>query len=114
MKELEDLTVEARHDSTRWFGDGATVDDLGYHALALCGEAGEFANLVKKIERGTHTDTDLREDLESELVDVLTYVFTLAGILDINLDEAYAEKRKYNDKRFTEARMRREEKGDRL
>lgn len=41
--------------------------------LAICGEAGELANLLKKVVRGDFTLEERREEIEDEIADVLTY-----------------------------------------
>lgn len=42
-------------------------------ALAICGEAGELANLVKKCLRGDSTVLEKRSEILSELADIITY-----------------------------------------
>lgn len=65
------------------------VDGIMYTTLGLVGEAGEIANKVKKIlrdDRGMLTP-DRRNDLQSELGDVLWYVASLAYELEIDLSD---------------------------
>jgi len=60
-------------------------------ALALCGEAGELVNLIKKDWRGditTHNMETWRKRIEEELVDVRIYLELLARAYEVNLDEA--------------------------
>src|SRR5690606_4184457 len=62
---------------------------------ALCGEAGELANLAKKIRRGRPTDPTLesaKEDLAHELADIVTYADIIATKLGINLGQAIRDK----------------------
>ena len=101
---LEQLVEQAQRDSKDWFGDTTTVDDLGFHALALCGETGEFANLVKKIERGTSSYEEVQQLLREELIDVFTYMLNIAGILEMDVLQEYTKKRTINQNRFTIAR----------
>lgn len=67
-------------------------DDLHFVALALAGEAGELANLVKKEWRG---DADARgshwsEKVNSEICDVAAYAFMAACVQGFDLlDETY-------------------------
>jgi NTP pyrophosphatase (non-canonical NTP hydrolase) len=62
---------------------------LIYPTLGLAGEAGEIANKVKKILRDNSGELqeDVRQDLISELGDVLWYVAALATDLKVELSE---------------------------
>jgi NTP pyrophosphatase (non-canonical NTP hydrolase) len=70
------------------------VGNLVYPALALTGEAGELANVVKKLVRQsdslapvTVVDDEDRAKLGEELGDVLWYVSALATELGFTLEE---------------------------
>lgn len=65
---------------------------LSQWANAVCGELGEAANLIKKIERGDYTLSHAQEDLADELCDVITYVDLLAYRAGIDLDTAILRK----------------------
>ncbi len=60
-----------------------------YPTLGLTGEAGEIANKVKKILRDNSGELqeNVRQDLISELGDVLWYIAALATDLNIELSE---------------------------
>lgn len=58
-------------------------EKVRFMALALCGEAGELANLVKKDWRGDAGDR--HDKIREELVDVANYAFMLAEALHIDL-----------------------------
>jgi NTP pyrophosphatase (non-canonical NTP hydrolase) len=63
--------------------------NLEYPTLGLAGEAGEVANIVKKIQRddqGVLTD-EKREKLKDELGDVLWYISACADELGLTLAE---------------------------
>jgi NTP pyrophosphatase (non-canonical NTP hydrolase) len=62
---------------------------LIYPTLGLAGEAGEVANKVKKILRDNsgELEEDVRQNLISELGDVLWYVAALATDLKTELSE---------------------------
>ena len=63
--------------------------NLEYPTLGLAGEAGEVANVVKKIQRdsgGIVTD-EIRVKLKDELGDVLWYISACADELGLTLAE---------------------------
>lgn len=62
---------------------------LNFLALAICGEAGELANLVKKQWRGDKID---RAEIRDEIADIRIYLEHLARHLHIDLDRACEEK----------------------
>jgi NTP pyrophosphatase (non-canonical NTP hydrolase) len=65
------------------------MSNLEYPTLGLAGEAGEVANIVKKIQRdhaGVLTD-EVRGKLKDELGDVLWYISACADELGLTLDE---------------------------
>jgi NTP pyrophosphatase (non-canonical NTP hydrolase) len=60
----------------------------GEERIGLVGEAGEFADKVKKLLRNETPITDeVRETLALELGDVLWYVATIADKLDWDLEQ---------------------------
>ena len=59
---------------------------LEYGTLALCGEAGELANVVKHISYYKDTSYD-GANIVDELSDVLWYVACVADSLNIKLSE---------------------------
>ncbi|MBA2494798.1 MAG: nucleoside triphosphate pyrophosphohydrolase family protein [Acidobacteria bacterium] len=65
------------------------LSNLEYPTLGLAGEAGEVANIVKKIQRdfgGKITD-EIRAKLKDELGDVLWYISACADELGLTLTE---------------------------
>lgn len=62
---------------------------------AVCGELGEAANIIKKIERGDFTLDEARETLAREFADIVTYLDILAMRSGVNLGEA--TKKKFNE-----------------
>ncbi len=65
---------------------------LSQWSNAVCGELGEAANLIKKIERGDFTLEEARSDLAKELADVVTYLDILAHRAGVDLGAATREK----------------------
>src|SRR5438045_7460690 len=63
--------------------------NLEYQTLGLAGEAGEVANIVKKIQRdhGGVLNDEIRGKLKDELGDVLWYISACADELGITLTE---------------------------
>lgn len=108
------LAKQCLEDSERWFGDASCVESIPHHALAMCGEAGEFANIVKKIERGSLDikTPQVRYDLAMELTDVFVYMLNLAGLMKIDLGKTYEIVRSANEKRFMQQRAEREAHGE--
>ena len=65
------------------------LENLEYPTLGLAGEAGEVANVVKKIQRdfGGEITTEIRARLKDELGDVLWYISACADELKLTLEE---------------------------
>ena len=63
--------------------------NLEYPTLGLAGEAGEVANIVKKIQRdhGGVLNDEVRGKLKDELGDVLWYISACADELGLTLQE---------------------------
>lgn len=65
------------------------LSNLEYPTLGLAGEAGEVANIVKKIQRdhGGEITGEIRAKLQDELGDVLWYISACADELGLTLRE---------------------------
>jgi NTP pyrophosphatase (non-canonical NTP hydrolase) len=65
------------------------LQNLEYPTLGLAGEAGEVANIVKKIQRdfGGEITEETRQKLKDELGDVLWYISACADELGLTLAE---------------------------
>src|SRR5262245_13782234 len=72
LADIRAIVEQCQSDSRRWFPD--TADDLGFNVLALAGEVGELANLVKKVLRGSVDPSEVYEDMETEAADVFIYI----------------------------------------
>jgi len=73
--------------------------------IALTGELGEFANLIKKANRDRRVlekklDNEMIEKLKEELTDCFIYMIILSTILDMDVEKEYLKKLKFNKKRF--------------
>jgi len=106
------LQKQCQDDSERWFGDTHAGHSLVHQTLALAGEVGELANIVKKIDRKSLdiSDAATRIHLAEECADILTYLLNVADLLQIDLEQAYHIVRGKNEKRFMAARAEREAK----
>ncbi len=62
---------------------------VNFLALAICGEAGELANLIKKKWQGDHVD---RDHVKDEIADIRIYLEHLAHHLGIDIDKACESK----------------------
>ena len=65
------------------------LKNLEYPTLGLTGEAGEVANIVKKIQRdfGGEITDEIRLKLKDELGDVLWYISACTDELGLTLNE---------------------------
>lgn len=71
----------------------AGPERLRFLTLALCGEAGELANYVKKEWRGDDiVPAVFAKSVEKELADIGNYVFMLAEALGVDLPQAMLDK----------------------
>jgi NTP pyrophosphatase (non-canonical NTP hydrolase) len=97
-----DVTAANRSRASRWhpgYPDDAdwTVADW---SNAMCGEAGELANVIKKLRRyefglrgaGDPTEDDLRAMAAKEVADVYLYLDLLATKLGVDLPAAVVAK----------------------
>jgi NTP pyrophosphatase (non-canonical NTP hydrolase) len=95
----EGIPQQCLDDGMKWFpGQSQTPMDM---ALGLCGESGEVAEVIKKLRRGSITYPKAQERMKSELADVFTYLMALCAMYEVNIIDAYHEKRFENDERFS-------------
>jgi NTP pyrophosphatase (non-canonical NTP hydrolase) len=99
---LNTIVEQCADDSRRWFPTKSR--DLTFLTVCAAGELGEFANVLKKIERGTtSTASELlsaHAAMGEELTDLFIYTCVLADALGVNLEDAYRAKRAFNQRRF--------------
>jgi len=93
-------------NSIKWFPDamtnsmGAVQIDLVVTVLGIAGEAGEVADVLKKVARGSITLEEARSLLAEESIDLFHYLCMLWVALQIDPSEEYSKKTLFNDKRF--------------
>ena len=83
---------------------GDDLDGLEFAALALAGEVGEVANLLKKARRAAWRGESItldKHELSRELADVLAYTLKLSNLLEVDLGTIYQEKMRTNWGRFS-------------
>lgn len=101
---------KANRDRQKEWDVGNEPVNILFRAIEFCGEVGELANEIKKLERSRYqikggiVDT---ENLKDEIGDVLITLFLLADSLDIDLLDVAIEKfnktsKKYNFKTLIE------------
>lgn len=105
LNELIDFQKEfdSRHEGTfKW--DTKVSDEnlefLEFLVIALMGEVGETANIIKKILRGDFKLSEKKEDLEEEISDIFAYLLKLSYQMDIDIESTYLKKMKINEERF--------------
>jgi NTP pyrophosphatase (non-canonical NTP hydrolase) len=97
---LREMIAQCRRDSEQWFPHSQTLPML---TLCMVGEAGEVANLVKKVARGTHNISDLSDMIAEEVIDVLVYLCNIMGHPDlkgVDWQQIWTRKRAFNAVRF--------------
>lgn len=82
-------------------------NELEYLTLGLIGEAGEVAGKVKKVIRGDYPLEEVREDIVSELGDVLWYLASMCNMLGVkSISELARMNKEKLTKRFLENKIR--------
>lgn len=119
--ELKDLAkfqkeFDLKHFPKFWNikDDKDFLNSLEHMAIALAGEVGEFANIVKKIHRKFENlepkiEKDLIEKLREEITDVFIYVLITSNLLKMDLEKEYFKKMKINEKKFKDFRNKNKE-----
>jgi len=79
------MNFDDYQDRARAFAMYPEEIELAYLTMGLVGEAGEVANKMKKVFRDGKEIS--REDMKSELGDVMWYVANLAKVYDLPLSE---------------------------
>jgi NTP pyrophosphatase (non-canonical NTP hydrolase) len=94
---------DERHAGRFEWSQTASAENLQpllHIALALAGEVGELANVVKKVERGDLSYAEALGRLEEEAADVLIYLLKLSYQTGIDLETAFVKKQLANAARF--------------
>ena len=88
---FEDFQEMNRRRCEEGFGHPVVWDEPSWPiqnwALAIAGESGELANLIKKCLRGDFTVPEKRDEILDELADIITYCDLAISSLSANTDE---------------------------
>lgn len=87
FKNSKGLPAHSKEDGSDW--------SSAQWLQAVIGELGEYANVMKKVERGDLTFEEAKPSIEKELADVMTYLDILAFRLGVDL--AKATENKFNE-----------------
>jgi NTP pyrophosphatase (non-canonical NTP hydrolase) len=94
MNELRKLAIANAARQTEWDPEGKT-SSFTYRAAELAGEAGEAANILKKLERerlGIRGSRATKQQLADELADVVICASLAANVSGIDLWDAVVSK----------------------
>lgn len=69
-----------------------TTRPIPFFALAISGEAGELANIIKKVERGDYSYDDVRPEIGKEIADIFTYLDLLCEEMGLDFSEVIQKK----------------------
>ena len=92
------IAEQCGEDSRTWFPDLAS--STTFMALAAAGEVGELCNLIKKVERGTHSPEDVAGQVVSEAMDAIIYLLNILDIEGQDVAALYDKIRENNARRF--------------
>lgn len=92
IKKLTDESVDRAERYIHTDG-GIQVWDEAAWMMALMGEVGEAANMLKKVKRGSlKWNKKTKKEVAHELADIQCYLVLLAARLEIDLTDAVIEK----------------------
>ena len=105
LKQIANLQADFDEHHAGTFRWGRTVDEespsiLEHSLVCLVGEIGEFANILKKINRGDQAYSDAKSALTEELADTFIYVIQIANQMGVDLETEFTTKLRMNWERF--------------
>ena len=112
MKTIADFIESQRkfdgqhHSTYDWSAtvNESNVEILEHILLAVLGELGEAANVVKKVVRGDRSLEESKTELTEEITDVFIYMLKLIYQLDIDIEDEYRKKMEFNTVKFEKYR----------
>ncbi|MBA6343027.1 nucleotide pyrophosphohydrolase [Colwellia sp. MB02u-10] len=96
-----DLTHEVAGNPFYTKIDENNLNELEHLAVCVLGELGEFCNILKKVTRGDFELSEVKYDLDEELVDVFIYLIKISNQFDVNLESVFLKKLEKNKSRFS-------------
>lgn len=105
INELTDIQqkFDALHKGTFDWDESISDDNLQileFLMVALMGEVGESANIIKKIVRGDYKLREKKDALADEFADIFAYLLKMSYQLGIDIEDAYLNKMRENQERF--------------
>ena len=105
LKRMMQLQDDFDREHCGWFEWSASVTEeslgvLAFLLVAVSGEVGELANVVKRVLRGDESLAAAQPQIEDEVADVFIYLLKLCNQMDINLERAFMTKLQRNKTRF--------------
>jgi NTP pyrophosphatase (non-canonical NTP hydrolase) len=77
------------------------IEKMEYMAVALAGEVGEYANLVKKILRQKELlNNEMKDRIKEEITDIFIYCLLTSSLLGMDLEKEALKKIEKNKQRF--------------
>lgn len=105
LKEIQKMQTNFS-ESRGWFFHKAKdkkelFDKLGYMAVAIAGECGEFANIVKKVLRQhERLNDEMKEHMREEVTDIFIYCLLTSSLLEMDIEKEFLKKLERNKERF--------------
>ena len=80
--------------------DENSIHILEFLIIALTGEVGKTANIIKKIIRGDFKLQEKKDEIAEEIIDIMIYIIKLSYQLNIDIEKEYLSKMEKNNERF--------------
>lgn len=98
LTDINEIAHQIDDDGRAWFPD--LSDNKFFMAAAAAGEIGELINLLKKVERGTHTDEEVEDEADKEAMDAIIYLLAFLYLDGQDIAALYEKVRSQNVRRF--------------
>lgn len=98
ITDVNEISEQCGTDSRAWFPD--TAENRFFMAAAAAGEIGEAINVLKKVERGSHSPEEVTGRFLDECMDAFIYLMCIFDIEGQDVAALYAKVRANNVWRF--------------